>query len=78
VTRALVVGDAPGGNYMDRLLELVGKMGPGTKVPHIRHDDWCGMLKRRPRPCNCNPDIEVHGPGTYCDEGPCAALKAKA
>ena len=76
----LWVGDSPGGNYIGKLKDVVEQERPkypptAILVPHVQHDDWCAILRSVPAPCDCDPDIVLHGPGTYCDLGPCKALK---
>ncbi len=57
--RVLWVGDSPGGNYTQKVLELASNARPGTVTfTHIMHDDDCPALRRPPGICNCNPDVE--------------------
>jgi len=53
---ALIVGDAPGGNYRAEMIRQGLKLLPG-RLCHIdiAHDDWCGIFSGRE--CDCDPDI---------------------
>lgn len=44
--------------WLDELLALAPRLGPGVFVAEVRHDDWCAFLNGC-GPCDCNPDIEV-------------------
>lgn len=60
--KILWAGDAPGGNYTDKVAAFVAQLqanGNGHLVAHIQvsHDDWCAIFRQNP--CNCDPDIEV-------------------
>lgn len=55
--KALVVGNAPGGNYEAETLRIgeryAGK--PGLHHVYIYHDDWCGVFFGRE--CDCEPIV---------------------
>jgi len=55
--KALIVGDAPGGNYRQRLLRQLRDRPVGVYVQRIAHDDWCGIWFGRK--CDCDPDIVI-------------------
>jgi hypothetical protein len=62
--RMLLIGDAPGGNYLEPALEIAGTLGAlrgkgSVSVVNVRHDGWCGIFKGKP--CSCRPDFEVSG-----------------
>lgn len=54
----LIVGNAPGGNYREKVLrqarQLIG-LGPGPHHVDIAHDDWCSIWSGGK--CDCNPDV---------------------
>jgi hypothetical protein len=51
-------GDAPGGNYTEKVLthapEAVASGGV-TQID-VAHDDWCAIF--RGNPCNCSPTVK--------------------
>jgi hypothetical protein len=51
------------GNHIAKLQRLLASgevvVIPGVTMIDVRHAPWCRSLKRRPRPCNCDPDIAV-------------------
>jgi len=54
----LWVGDAPGGNYVEKSRALMKDLPKGQVYNvEIAHDDWCAIHKKKP--CNCDPDIEI-------------------
>jgi len=57
----LIVGDAPGGNYREKVLTMhdVGLLPtePGLYHTDIYHDNWCSLF--RGGLCDCAPDIVV-------------------
>lgn len=71
---ALIVGDAPGGNYeaeaRRQALATGGPVGrpPGLYHQVVYHDSWCGIFKGRQ--CDCKPDIVL------CDDATNAKLNA--
>ena len=75
-----IISNAPGGNYVHKVLmaiESTDLQGAGIVIPHISHDDSCGIwVRSEPRPpCDCNPDIVIHTEKSDCTEGPCGVLK---
>lgn len=71
---ALVVTDSPGGNYVEKMTRLLesSAYAPGSfVVQHIMHDEWCGILRPAPIPCDCDPDLDAHLAGGVCRFGYC-------
>ena len=48
------MGDAPGGNYTEKVLQAAPTQG-AARV-NIYHDDNCAIF--RGNPCNCEPVVE--------------------
>jgi hypothetical protein len=55
--RELWIGDAPGGNYTDRIRSLANGLGVGAHVINVLHDDDCAIF--RSNPCNCDPEVSI-------------------
>ena len=50
----LLVGDAPGGHYRDKVLAQEPKSA-GLYHVDVFHDDWCAIWQGRK--CNCDPHL---------------------
>lgn len=50
-------GNAPGGNYTEKVLALSAQVVPGVNRVEVRHDDWCAIYRKLP--CNCDPEVEL-------------------
>lgn len=48
-------GNAPGGNYTEKLLAQPTPRPGEAVVVEVRHDDWCAIFNGNP--CNCEPDV---------------------
>lgn len=45
-------------NYMERLIKAFSNWKEaGLCEPHIKHDDWCELLKGNGSECTCVPEI---------------------
>ncbi len=58
--RAVLIGGAPGGNYLKPALEIgwtLKDLGRRVSIIDVRHDDWCGIFKGTP--CDCQPELEM-------------------
>jgi len=55
--------------YMERLMKALsdGHITGGVVMPNVKHDDWCGALKKNPEPCTCVPEITVETEGGYIE-----------
>ncbi len=59
--RILWCGDAPGGNYTTKALELARRLTSGPPGVHhvgIFHDEDCPALRPTPGICRCDADVE--------------------
>lgn len=46
-------------NYLEKELELLGDIAPGTVSDvDVRHDAWCDALRGKGF-CNCDPDVTL-------------------
>lgn len=67
---AIWLGDAPGGNYTEKVLKLHAEhdLKPGLYHVLIVHADECGALKDPPTFCSCDPEVGFWDPEK--DSGP--------
>lgn len=57
--KALILGDSPGGNYLEKVKALAAAQKPGSLFSvTIQHDDWCALIVYG-KACDCDPDVRI-------------------